>query len=262
MGDYIIHYGVKRRSGRYPWGSGNRPYQSLSPMEQKGVRKKQELAEEVLGRKLTTGQAKTKNQDDNRPIQMKKGESVQHITGIDFGKVRSGQLYVTATDYDNALYESFLSMNLLKKGWNPAKVALTLKEDLNVPTSSKQKQVFSDMLKTDRKTVLSDIRDWLKSKGKDAKILNDAQNDSEALYDLFMNSVEKPSNSQSNFYKRLRAEGYNGVLDDHDITGSWMQGRKPIILMDALNTVGDIKITDISKQDMIESLNKWLKMNS
>ena len=25
--DYLMHYGVKRRSGRYPWGSGDNPYQ-------------------------------------------------------------------------------------------------------------------------------------------------------------------------------------------------------------------------------------------
>lgn len=28
--NYLAHYGIKRRSGRYPWGSGNRPYQSLA----------------------------------------------------------------------------------------------------------------------------------------------------------------------------------------------------------------------------------------
>lgn len=26
----ICHYGIKRRSGRYPWGSGDDPYQSIS----------------------------------------------------------------------------------------------------------------------------------------------------------------------------------------------------------------------------------------
>lgn len=26
--DDLLHYGIKRRSGRYPWGSGDRPYQS------------------------------------------------------------------------------------------------------------------------------------------------------------------------------------------------------------------------------------------
>lgn len=25
----LYHYGVKRRSGRYPWGSGERPYQGI-----------------------------------------------------------------------------------------------------------------------------------------------------------------------------------------------------------------------------------------
>lgn len=28
MSDYLIHYGMPMRSGRYPWGSGDRPYQS------------------------------------------------------------------------------------------------------------------------------------------------------------------------------------------------------------------------------------------
>lgn len=28
MSDYIAHYGTKRHSGRYPWGSGENPYQS------------------------------------------------------------------------------------------------------------------------------------------------------------------------------------------------------------------------------------------
>lgn len=34
----LMHYGIKRRSGRYPWGSGERPYQSE---EEKAEKKKQ-----------------------------------------------------------------------------------------------------------------------------------------------------------------------------------------------------------------------------
>lgn len=37
---YLIHYGIKRRSGRYPWGSGKRPYQSL-----KGVKGQYQIEE-------------------------------------------------------------------------------------------------------------------------------------------------------------------------------------------------------------------------
>lgn len=41
--DMIEHFGIKRKSGRYPWGSGNRPYQSAprnETPEQREERKK------------------------------------------------------------------------------------------------------------------------------------------------------------------------------------------------------------------------------
>ena len=30
MTDHLAHFGIKRKSGRYPWGSGKRPYQGAS----------------------------------------------------------------------------------------------------------------------------------------------------------------------------------------------------------------------------------------
>lgn len=51
--DTLIHYGVKRRSGRYPWGSGKDPYQHsgdfLSRVEslQKDGKSEKEIAEEI-----------------------------------------------------------------------------------------------------------------------------------------------------------------------------------------------------------------------
>lgn len=51
--DYLMHYGVKRRSGRYPWGSGKEPYQHsgdfLSRVEslQKSGMSEKEIAETV-----------------------------------------------------------------------------------------------------------------------------------------------------------------------------------------------------------------------
>lgn len=37
--EYIAHYGIKRRSGRYPWGSGERGYQREDRLYRKQVRK-------------------------------------------------------------------------------------------------------------------------------------------------------------------------------------------------------------------------------
>lgn len=35
----LLHYGIKRRSGRYPWGSGERPYQSTKPVLRTAVKR-------------------------------------------------------------------------------------------------------------------------------------------------------------------------------------------------------------------------------
>lgn len=35
MNYYLAHAGVKERSGRYPFGSGDRPYQRLTKLQKK-----------------------------------------------------------------------------------------------------------------------------------------------------------------------------------------------------------------------------------
>lgn len=252
----IIHYGIKRRSGRYPWGSGERPFQSVSAMKKKSVDKKRELAKTVLGMDISKTQA-ARGRRDMSGLELKKGDRVQHITGVGFPNIRNSQLYVTATESDNSLYEAFLSMNLKSKGYKPSKVILELKEDLKVPSSKDQKIMFFEILKDNKGLILSDLNNWLSSKNKDPLDLKDVKNDDE-LYDLFMNSIERPSESQKIFYNKLKENGFNGVRDEHDVTGSWMQGQKPIVIMDALNTVGNVKISDITNADMVEALEKWI----
>ena len=43
MSNYLVHYGTPRHSGRYPWGSGKEPYQSLTRSKSGGVVAKDEL---------------------------------------------------------------------------------------------------------------------------------------------------------------------------------------------------------------------------
>ena len=63
--DILMHYGVKRRSGRYPWGSGDTPYQHsgdfLSRIEElkKSGKSEKEIAEEMG---VTTTQLRTQMQ--------------------------------------------------------------------------------------------------------------------------------------------------------------------------------------------------------
>lgn len=59
MAYYFSHIGMKRRSGRYPWGSGNRPFQSLSVgSKKKGSSSQKALTpEEEKARVLREGTA-------------------------------------------------------------------------------------------------------------------------------------------------------------------------------------------------------------
>ena len=46
MNDILMHYGMPRRSGRYPWGSGDNPYQhSMDFLGRIEERKKQGWSE-------------------------------------------------------------------------------------------------------------------------------------------------------------------------------------------------------------------------
>lgn len=47
MDNELYHYGIKRRSGRYPWGSGARPHQSLETPKRRSL----SITSYVRGRK-------------------------------------------------------------------------------------------------------------------------------------------------------------------------------------------------------------------
>ena len=58
MTDELLHYGTKRHSGRYPWGSGKDPQRSkdfldaIDDLKAKGITKETDIAE-ALGMNTT-----------------------------------------------------------------------------------------------------------------------------------------------------------------------------------------------------------------
>lgn len=255
----LYHYGMPRRSGRYPYGSGNRPYQR----QEKQKSRKEMVIRKAIGRSEDLNRLVSKNQiDQNGRIYKKKGETVQHITGVEINKLHPGQLYVTATDYDNRLYETFLSAMLKVKNFKPKKLELKLSQELKVPSSNEQKVVFKEMNKSQ---ILDDLSDWMVKKGKasdedEAKILLSKKSEND-LYLDFINSLERSSNSRTNFYTELKKQGFNAVLDEHD-RFSWIQAKQPIIIMEVLDVVGDMKISEVSNNRISEALDEWLALNN
>ena len=129
----------------------------------------------------------------------------------------------------------------LKKGSNVYHVtpkdfkALNPDQDLFVSAYNKNKKVFDD----DMKKYYS----------------NEKMNSSE-LYDKFIKTLDKPSISKQIFYKEVKNNGFNAVLDQHDVDNSWMQASRPLIVMEAINVLGDIKVSKITDSDIKESLKK------
>lgn len=261
----IFHYGMPRRSGRYPWGSGNRPFQRadlISPSKkilEKSIKKKTEVAN-YLGFNQTKKEVKPKESINlNEKTTIKSGERVQHITGVNIEKIKKGQLYITADEYDNKLYEAFLGGKLKSIGYTPMKAILTLSEDLKAPSANEQYDIFQSMLKKDPDKIYNSLSEYLVGKekfsSKEEAERNLKTRKTTDLYIEFTNSFETSGTSQGEFYKELKSRGYNAILDEHDRLGSWMLGKKPLIMMDAINSIGNLKIEYLTDSDLVKAMN-------
>ena len=81
--DILMHYGIPRRSGRYPWGSGKEPYQHsgdflgrVEELKKKGLSEK-EIAD-TIG--LTTSQLRIQKslaKDERRSLQVARAKSLR-----------------------------------------------------------------------------------------------------------------------------------------------------------------------------------------
>ena len=126
-------------------------------------------------------------------------------------------------------------------------VEFKLKENLKSPSNSDQRKIFDSVYKANKDVFDRDLNDYY-SKG---------ERRSKDPYDAFIRTLDsRGSESKSKFYDEMRKNGYNAVLDQHDVTGSWMQAQRPLIVMDAVNTLGNIKVRDLSDSDIKKSLKR------
>ena len=71
--NYLEHYGIPRRSGRYPWGSGSRPFQGDSPANK------------------SSGKTKTSGKSGKTGL-FKKGKTKTESSKEDLSKISSEEL--------------------------------------------------------------------------------------------------------------------------------------------------------------------------
>lgn len=195
MNNYLSHYGTKRHSGRYPWGSGQRPFQrdglsrTSSEILSKELKKKKQITESY-GVKYRKRSNKV---DLDEEIELKRGQKVQHVSGIDFDNIRKGNLYVTYDQYDNVLYKSLLGGKLRNAGYDPKIVSLELSKDLKAPSSNRQFEMYKAYKQSNKKEYDEHMNKFYSNKGKARSL------DEKDEYIDFTESLETSSKAQKAF---------------------------------------------------------------
>nr|DAF83563.1 MAG TPA: RNA dependent RNA polymerase [Caudoviricetes sp.] len=163
MTNEIFHYGKPRRSGRYPWGSGSRPFQSYKGISGYIRKKKQEKADA----------AEQRERNEQLRIAMEEEQKKRHHDADKERVLRKG----TATEV--LKYQGELTNQELQNAVN----RLTLESNLR---NLSQKETKSAIDKVDEimKTVKTGT-EW-------AKIGTDTYNTLAAIYNATPEGQRKP----------------------------------------------------------------------
>lgn len=255
--DELYHYGMPRRSGRYPYGSGERPFQREI--------NRQEYHNALKGKERSIAF------DKERTI--KKGSNVYRTTS-DQNENISGPTYVTYLDTDRDLYRG----GYIKDRDSSSKVyekEMVLLEDLRIPSKEHVKDIISKVATKNKKLIDEAVKSYLDIlipegswdriefsydglTGEQSKavwdryvktvleqVKNKPLNES---YMLFTVSLGKADKLKKAVINELEKEGYNAMTDEAGVRGLGMaEGIDPLIIFNADKMMKTEKISEVSK---------------
>ena len=214
MNDVLMHYGIKRRSGRYPWGSGEDPYQHgrdflarIEELKKSGWTETPESIREEFG--LTTTQYRAQKalaKDERRALNVATAKSMKKegLGDSEIGR-RMGVNESTVRSWLNAESEArmnqakktadFIKEQIAKKG--PVDVGSGVEIELNI-SKEKMKQALA----------LLEAEGYLVQSGRVEQATNKGQWTT-------IKAISPPGTDPKDFYKFTKGEANIASLNDY-----------------------------------------------
>lgn len=229
-----------------------------------------------------------KRTSPDEKTEFKKGHTVTHVTtkGTDIKPEKDRVLFVAADEGDKKLYSSVLAASIYKHlgGVKIKQVEFKLKQDLKAPSKRESIEIFKEQYKKNEKEYIDyfsktlsdfakdpDFQDQFTKEERKAETFKKRFNKSMKKqwlendgYWLFNMGITLQGNLGKKIYKdyfnEIAQRGYNALVDDNDSRKSTMNGKVPLIILDELSMLGDMKVRDITNESVIQDYNEWVKL--
>lgn len=257
----LYHYGIPRRSGRYPWGSGERPYQG----------------EEINKKEIKDAEkGKRRSESFNKDHVLKRGTIIYRSTPIRDEQNEKHSMYVSYLTPERNLYRSGTRTTINKDTGKVYERTMVLKKDLNIASHDKLKEVatkmskdpnvlkesvkhFYDMLYPEDSYYRQEISyDWntgYESKKIWDEYVNNAyekvKNESvDETFGIMMASLGTNNVLKEKIISELKKEGYNAMQDLSGVRSNEdIEGIDPLIVFNPKDTIENIGVKEISTAD-------------
>lgn len=254
----LYHYGMPRRSGRYPWGSGNRPYQKLE---------KKELKDALFGR----SRGQTLRNDHTVP-----SGTIMYRSSGNPNEKQEKNIYVTYLGPDRDLYRGYY---IKERDW-PDQVyeyQMVSKKDIKVAGENAIREALDTSLKENPKLLYECVESYLDMSGDfynldNAKIQTKIETYVEKWGDLSMDDLYGKlvaaigttpdlKDSVSNY---LKNKGYDAMTDELGVggkrIGTPIEGIDPLIIFSGDESLRNTVVNEVSKKEEDWALfyyNQW-----
>ena len=214
MNDVLMHYGIKRRSGRYPWGSGEDPYQHgrdflarIEELKKLGWTETPESIREEFG--LTTTQYRAQKaiaKDERRALNVATAKSLKEdgLKDTEIGR-RLGVNESTVRSWLNS--ESEARMNQAKKTAEFIKEQIEKKGTIDVGTGVERELGISKE-KMNQALALLEAEGYLIQSGRVEQATNKGQWTT-------IKAISPPGTDPKDFYKFTQGEANIASLNDY-----------------------------------------------